>query len=171
MLRTDHDPRVTEDRSHLRPVTGLRALIGSGDAIALFVAPFAVLGVVSNIAFPHVFDLGGPPDLLLPVSIGLLVAGVATWGWSVALILTHVPRRRLITTGPFSVVKHPIYTSVALLVLPAFGFLLNTWLGAAIGIVMYIATRIYAPREEAQLAETFGPAWVEYRDGVRIRWL
>jgi hypothetical protein len=44
---------------------------------------------------------------------------------------------------------------VAVLVLPWLGFLLNTGLGAALGIVMYIATRKYAPKEEAVLAETF----------------
>lgn len=33
--------------------------------------------------------------------------------------------------------KHPLYTAVALLVLPWLGFLLNTWLGALVGVVPY----------------------------------
>jgi protein-S-isoprenylcysteine O-methyltransferase Ste14 len=34
------------------------------------------------------------------------------------------------------VVKHPLYTGVAFLVLPWLGFLFNSWLGAAIGVIL-----------------------------------
>jgi protein-S-isoprenylcysteine O-methyltransferase Ste14 len=88
--------------------------------------------------------------------------------WSVALILTRVPRHELITSGPFALVKHPIYTGVALLVVPCAGFLLDTWLGALLGAVMYVGTRVYAPDEEKELAKTFGAAWEAYCKTVRI---
>jgi protein-S-isoprenylcysteine O-methyltransferase Ste14 len=68
-------------------------------------------------------------------------------------------------------VKHPLYTAVALIVLPWIGFLLNTWLGALIGIVLYIGSRIYAPAEEASLSATFGAKWDEYCSAVKIPWL
>ena len=67
--------------------------------------------------------------------------------------------------------KHPLYTAVALLVLPWIGFLLNTWLGALIGIVLYVGSRIYAPAEEASLSETFGAKWDEYSSTVKMPWL
>jgi protein-S-isoprenylcysteine O-methyltransferase Ste14 len=54
----------------------------------------------------------------------------------VILILTKVSRAELITDGPYAVLNHPLYTTVALLVLPWLGFMLNTWLGAVIGVVM-----------------------------------
>ena len=73
--------------------------------------------------------------------------------------------------GPYAWVKHPIYTSVGLLVLPWLGFLLNTWVGAVIGIALYVASRRYAPTEEAVLAETFGAAWDRYTRTVRLPWL
>jgi protein-S-isoprenylcysteine O-methyltransferase Ste14 len=60
---------------------------------------------------------------------------------------------------------------VSLLVLPAIGFLLNTWLGAAIGLVMYLASRRYAPEEERQLASRFGDAWDAYRTSVALPWV
>jgi protein-S-isoprenylcysteine O-methyltransferase Ste14 len=76
----------------------------------------------------------------------------------------------LITTGPYAVVKHPLYTNVALLVLPWIGFLLNTWLGAAIGLVLYIRDRIVAPEVEAALSKTFGARWDAYCRTVKISW-
>jgi protein-S-isoprenylcysteine O-methyltransferase Ste14 len=68
-------------------------------------------------------------------------------------------------------VKHPLYTGVALLVLPWIGFLFNTWLGAVIGIFLYIGSRIFAPAEEAKLSKTLGAAWYEYCNDVKMPWL
>lgn len=149
----------------------IKTLIGSGDKIMLTTLPFLVVGLVLNFFFPSVFSVGGPPLFLVVISIVMLVAGVATWLWTVILILTKVPKGKLITNGPFAVVKHPLYTAIALLVIPAIGFLLNSWLGIVIGIVMYIAVKIYAPAEEKALAETFGPAWDDYSRKVLVPWL
>ena len=82
-----------------------------------------------------------------------------------------MPKGHLITTGPFALVKHPLYTSVSLLVLPSIGFLLDSWLGALIGIVMYVATRRFAPAEEEALSARFGARWDDYRATVKIPWL
>jgi protein-S-isoprenylcysteine O-methyltransferase Ste14 len=149
----------------------LKVLVGSGDRIGLFTLPFLVIGLILNVAYPSLFDLGGPMTALRVVTVAVLGAGVAIWAWSVALIVIKVPRGELITSGPYSVVKHPLYTSVALLVLPWLGFLFNTWLGALIGIVLYIGSRTFAPAEEAQLSETFGDAWEKYCTTVKIPWL
>jgi len=149
----------------------LKALVGSGDRIGLFTLPFLLAGVALNVAFPAAFAVGGPPPLLAWVSVVVLAVGVVVWAWSVVLILRDVPRGRLITSGPFAVVRHPLYTGVALLVLPWAGFLLNTWLGAALGIVLFAASRMFERREERALASQFGAAWDRYATGVKIAWL
>ena len=149
----------------------VKVLVGSGDRIGLLVAPFMVIGVILNILFPAWFSVGGPSAGLQAVSIVLLILGVIVWAWSVVLILTQVPQKKLITSGPYALVKHPLYTGVSLLVLPWLGFLLNTWLGLLLGIVLYVGARLYAPAEEAILAKAFGSAWEAYRKKVLIPWL
>lgn len=149
----------------------LTALVGSGDNIGLFTAPFLVIGVILNIMFPALFDVGGPSGTLRVVSIIMLIPGMTIWIWSVALILSKVPKNELITQGPYSFVKHPLYTGVPFLVLPWIGFLFNTWLGALIGIIMYVGSRIFAPEEEKMLSKTFGTSWQKYCDNVKIPWL
>jgi protein-S-isoprenylcysteine O-methyltransferase Ste14 len=67
--------------------------------------------------------------------------------------------------------KHPLYTSVGLLVLPGLGVLLGTWLGALIGVAVYVGSRLFAPAEEAQLRETFGLEWEAYVRTVKLPWL
>ena len=150
---------------------GLRGLIGSGDKIAGLVLPFVIVGVVLNLAFPATFEVGGPSEALRVVSIAVLIPGVTIWIWSAVLILTKVPRGELIESGPYALVKHPLYTAVALLVIPWVGFLLNTWLGVVIGLVLYVATRLFAPQEEAELAQTFGAKWDAYSAKVTLPWL
>jgi len=150
---------------------GIKTLVGSGDRIMLFTMPFVVLGVIANVMFPSHFDVGGPSSALEVIAIGLLALGVVIWAWSVLLILTKVPSKKLITTGPYAIVKHPLYTGVSLLVLPGAGYLLNTWLGVLIGVVMYVGSRIYSPEEEKRLSEMFGASWDEYHKKVKIPWL
>lgn len=142
--------------SRRRPGLRLRALIGCGDRIGAFVLPFALAGVAPNIAFPEEFSAGGPPPWLQAASAFVFVVGVV-WAWSVLLILTKVRAGEPVTTGPYLLVKHPVYTSVALLVLPWLGLVLNTWLGVLIGVALYGASGLFAPAEEADLAGRFGP--------------
>lgn len=149
----------------------VKMLVGSGDRIAQLIVPPAAVGVALNLVFPALFQVGGPPLPLRVVSWVLLVAGVVVWGWSVVLILTRVPRGELITTGPYAVVRHPLYTGVSLLVLPWLGLVLNTWLGVAIGLAMYLVARRCARAEESALAVRFGPAWERYRSSVAMPWL
>ena len=163
--------RTGVERSTPAERVSLKVLVGSGDRIGSLVLPFLVVGVVLNVLWPSVFSVGGPSDVLRAVSIVMLVPGVIIWIWSVVLILVKVPKNELITTGPFVLVKHPLYTGVAFLVLPWLGFLLDTWLGVVIGIVLYVGSRMYAPEEERALAKEFGQEWDEYSRHVKMPWL
>jgi protein-S-isoprenylcysteine O-methyltransferase Ste14 len=149
----------------------LKALIGSGDKIMLLALPFIIVGLALNVLVPSLFAVGGPPAALRVISIILLVPGVAIWMWSVVLILVRVPQGKLITSGPYALAKHPLYTSVALLVLPEAGLLCDTWLGIALGAVIYIGSRIHSPEEERDLSRKFGAEWEKYAAKVKMPWL
>jgi protein-S-isoprenylcysteine O-methyltransferase Ste14 len=163
-------------QASIAPTCGLqqlnvKALVGSGDRIGLATAPVLLAGVVLNVAHPSWFRVGGPVGSLRAISWMVVPVGILVWLWSVVLILTRVPRGELITGGPYAVVKHPLYTSVALLVLPWLGFLFNTLLGALVGTSLYLASRRFAPAEEAELAARFGPAWDTYCGRVKLPWV
>lgn len=149
----------------------VKQLVGSGDKIMLLAAPVLVLGLVLNIAYPLWFSVGGPPPWLWAISMVVLVPGVIIWLWSVYLILTRVPRGELVTGGPYALMKHPIYTGFALLVVPWFGFLLNSWLGVVVGMTIYLGCRRYGPEEEGELSSTFAADWDKYSRSVLLPWL
>ena len=149
----------------------VKLLVGSGDRIGLFTLPFLAIGLVLNFFDPSLFSVGGPPAALAVLSAAMLIPGVIGWIWSAALILLMVPKQQLITNGPFAVVKHPLYTSVGLLVLPSIGLLLDSWLGIVIGVALYVGSRMFSPAEEEALSREFGPAWDEYCSIVKLPWL
>lgn len=149
----------------------LKVLIGSGDKIVLLILPILLIGIIMNMLSPSFISVGGPPPALTAIFVLVLLAGIAVWVWSAISILIKVPRNELITTGPYSLVKHPLYTGVAFLVLPWLGFLLNSWLGLVIGCTLYLGSRIFSPEEEKILSQTFGPAWDTYCSKVKIPWL
>ncbi len=120
----------------------LKVLVGSGDRIMSLTAPFIVVGILANSLSPRIFRLGFGSGGLI-AGIVLLVVGVLVWFSSVALVLIDVPRKRLVTTGPFAVILHPMCTAVALLVLPGVGLILDIWVGAGIGAALYGASRIF----------------------------
>jgi hypothetical protein len=83
----------------------LKDLVGSGDRIVLLTLPFLIIGLILNIIFPSAFYVGGPSTVLKVISIIILIPGVTIWIWSVVLILTKVPKKELITNGPYSLVS------------------------------------------------------------------
>ena len=74
----------------------------------------------------------------------------------------------LVTTGPYSRVRHPIYLGLTLLAAGA-GLALGTWPTFVIvscGIVPTFAWR--AHREEVRLSRTFGERFAVYRQRTRM---
>ena len=149
----------------------LRSLVGSGGRIALVTMPVAVIALASWAMDPSRFALDASSTLVRAVAWIALAIGVVAWLWSVVLILKAVPAGQFITSGPFAVVKHPIYSSVGLLVLPAAGVLLGTWLGVVIGLGLYVGARLFAPGEESELKHRFGHRWQAYQERVLLPWL
>lgn len=149
----------------------LKILVGSGRKIGLFSLPFLITGLILNLLFPSFFSVGGPSPVLTCVSVIILIPGIIVWIWTIFLILTKISRKELITSGPYSIVKHPLYTGVALFVIPWIGILCNTWLGIFIGVIVYLGSRKYSPEEERILSKIFGENRENYCRTVAIKWL
>jgi len=148
----------------------IKNLVGAGDAIMGCTLPFALIGIILNVVYPQFFSmhLGLPGKILGGV---FLIAGVPLWLVSVVQVLTYVPRNKLITSGPYALVRHPLYVSVALLVIPGVGFVLDTWAAIALGIVLYLFSRIFSVREDKHLNDNFPGEYQSYRSKVLIPWL
>ena len=113
-----------------------------------------------------------PPGMLIA---SMLIAPASAWfAWRA---VTHLGKQwriqagvysdhELVRTGPYAVVRHPIYTSM-LGMLVATGLVQTWWPVLIAAVLIYIAgmeVRIRA--EEALLAARFGESFVRYRASV-----
>ncbi|WP_159941511.1 MULTISPECIES: isoprenylcysteine carboxylmethyltransferase family protein [unclassified Nocardiopsis] len=80
------------------------------------------------------------------------------------------PPSALVTSGPYAYVRNPMQTTIVALYLvlaPATG---NPWFLAGTGVAFGYGAGFAAWHEGGQLRRAFGPAWEDYRSGVRA-WL
>lgn len=112
----------------------------------------------------------GLPDWVrwLGVVIGFLCTLGIYWLFSsigAGITPTSATRKehRLVTSGPYRWVRHPLYT-VGTSMFVAFGMMADNWSIALLGILSFLAMAARTPKEEANLIEKFGD---EYRDYMK----
>lgn len=100
-------------------------------------------------------------------SVWLTTTAVKTLGKEWSLTARLVEGHKLATTGPYALVRHPIYTGMLGMLL-ATGLALSHWeaLLAAL-VVFFIGTTIRIRSEEKLLREAFGEQFESYARNVR----
>ncbi|MGI8437353.1 MAG: methyltransferase family protein, partial [Chthoniobacterales bacterium] len=99
---------------------------------------------------------------LMAASVWLVMAAVRTLGKNWSLAARVITDHELIATGPYAVVRHPIYTGM-LGMLIADGLVFGTWYSLLAGLAIYWAgAALRTRREEALLRGTFGAAYDDY---------
>lgn len=95
-------------------------------------------------------------------SVAFCAAAFRTLGKQWSLAARVLEGHNLVTEGPYSVVRNPIYTGMFGMLL-ATGLAVSHWLGLAIAIVVFaIGTFIRVRSEEKLLREAFGAEFDEY---------
>ena len=68
---------------------------------------------------------------------------------------------KLVTSGPYRWVRHPLYTIGSSLFL-AFGLMADNWFVILLGVFAFIGMALRTPKEEANLIAKFGNEYREY---------
>lgn len=99
---------------------------------------------------------------LAVVSVWMVVAAVSTLGKQWSFAARVVEGHRLVTEGPYRIVRNPIYTGM-LGMLVATGLATSHWIGLLLGLIVFlIGTLIRVHSEEKLLREEFGPEFEAY---------
>jgi protein-S-isoprenylcysteine O-methyltransferase Ste14 len=103
--------------------------------------------------------------VIVLAGFGLLLAGLLRLGPNLTPLPYPTPRATLIQTGPYRLVRHPMYAGGIAL---AYGwaFFVCGWLTVAYATVLLLFLDVKATREERWLTETF-PEYPEYQRRVR----
>lgn len=115
-------------------------------------------------ALPHYFDvaLALATSILAIASVWFCANAIRTLGKEWSLAARVVEGHKLVTQGPYSVVRNPIYTGMLGMLL-ATGLAVSHWVGLLVAVgVFAIGTIIRVRSEEKLLRETFGPEFESY---------
>jgi len=111
----------------------------------------------------------------------LFISGAGLQAWTLILLtlpvimgmpeVTRSMPGRLVTRGPFAVVRHPTYLSHTLMLLGLFLWTGVTALGIVTLIDAFAVNAMVIPLEERELSERFGKEYEEYCQKVPSRFL
>ena len=134
----------------------------------------AALLLVCTIAYllePSTVSWASFPFWMTVRWIGVIVAllGAFLMAWTLAVLgknLTDTVVARdnsvLITHGPYRFVRHPYYSTTALLMVSVFALTANGLIGAS-GLIVWLLLAVRTPKEEQVLIERFGKRYLTYR--------
>jgi protein-S-isoprenylcysteine O-methyltransferase Ste14 len=164
------DPELLERRKHVGPAAESRMA-------QKIIISFMIIGLIALLvfsAFDHRFAWSPPVpsyvslagDLLVALGflIDFLVLKENSYGASTIQI---VEDQRVIATGPYALVRHPMYAGV-LVMLIGIPLALGSWWGLA-GLALITPLLIWRLLDEENLLKTALPGYIDYVHGVRYR--
>jgi protein-S-isoprenylcysteine O-methyltransferase Ste14 len=137
-------------------------IVGQGGKIILFMLPSLIAAILVHIYLPRVAALPESISFIKPVGYVLLLPGLVLWGVAVIQLLTGFSKGRLVTTGAYSVVRNPIYSSATFFVFPAVALMTLIWVYLVPSVFLYVGVMIFIGKEEKQLTKAFGKEYEGY---------
>ena len=142
-----------------------------GSIVAIFI--FIWLGITAAFMAPHIVPsarIGLWPEPIFVTAMTLFWAGIALRLWAISTLgrffrtkVLVLDDHRLVTSGPYRVLRHPAYTG-SILTLAGLGLAFGNWLSALsafVCILLAFAWRILV--EEKALRARFGAAFELHR--------
>jgi protein-S-isoprenylcysteine O-methyltransferase Ste14 len=131
---------------------------------------YLIVWIVRRVWFTPIISLGKSFEIVMAVltmvlavsSVWFCTAAIRTLGEQWSLAARVVEGHKLVTEGPYSIVRNPIYTGMLGMLL-ATGLAVSHWIGLAIAIVVFgVGTTIRVRSEAALLREMFGEEFESY---------
>ena len=136
---------------------------------------YAIVWMVSRVWFTPIFAANRFTEIALSIlttilaiaSVWFCAAAIRTLGAQWSLAARVVEGHKLVTEGPYSVVRNPIYTGMLGMLL-ATGLAVSHWIGLVLAVIFFgIGTFIRVHSEEKLLCEMFGREFDDYKQRVR----
>jgi len=124
---------------------------------------FALTLAIDRITTPlfQITALSVPAAVIIGMT--LIIIGLLLYLLTLSALLRARRENQLITTGPYRLVRHPLYTIAIAFFCPGFCVMFRSWLVLTTVIAQAVALRIFIGREEQPLLATFGHAYEAYR--------
>jgi protein-S-isoprenylcysteine O-methyltransferase Ste14 len=163
------DPQLLERRVHGGPA----AETSSGQRLAMSLASAGFIAILVVSARDHRFGWSFVPtvgviggDLLIVIGYAIIffVFRANTFASSTIEIAAD---QHVVSTGPYAVVRHPMYAGAALYLI-GMPLALGSWWGL-LGLVLLVPAFVWRMFDEERLLAKSLPGYVEYRNTVKYR--
>jgi protein-S-isoprenylcysteine O-methyltransferase Ste14 len=164
-----HDPALLERRLKAGPKAEKEKgqKIVQGIAAIAFLADFLVPSFDHRFGWSHVPAYAAILGLLMMVT-GLVIAFCVAKANSYASAIIEVAEeQKVISTGPYSLVRHPLYSG-ALIILFGIPLALGSWWGLLVNVPL-VAGIIWRLLDEERFLLRNLPGYAEYRGTVKYR--
>ena len=138
-------------------------LFGCGPRLALICLPYIILSLSVMYKYQDFLNL-----TFLNVNFAKIIGfiwlgiGCTFWIYSAIYFLKYFKPGELITSGPFSLCRNPIYSSIIVFIIPSLALIFHSGLVFTISIVLYIGFKISIHGETIVLKRIFGEKYVAY---------
>jgi protein-S-isoprenylcysteine O-methyltransferase Ste14 len=140
---------------------------GVGPRIVALALPYGIVAGIATRIWPHVCRLRFIPGIvLITLAVVFLTAGLTMLLIAVISMNRAYNSDRLVTSGIFAVVRHPIYSAWIVLILPGLALLSRSWPLLLMPVVAYAVFKLTIHREDEYLQQRFGQAYLDYRSRV-----
>jgi protein-S-isoprenylcysteine O-methyltransferase Ste14 len=142
-------------------------LFGCGPKLALLCLPYIMLSLSVMYLYPEFLNLSFLN--IMPVkTAGFIWLGLGSifWIYSAIYFLKNFKPGELITTGPFSLCRNPIYSSIIVFIIPSMALIFHSGLLLTIAIVLYIGFKLSIHGETIVLRRIFGEKYEKYEESV-----
>ena len=138
---------------------------------------YFAFGLGIAIVLDRLLHLPAPSRAAVPIGQLALLAGLSlgTWAfWRLRVhrttISLHRPTTAIVSDGPYSFTRNPLYIANVLMYLGIALWLRNLWALIFLIPIVVLVDRTVIPKEEDYLERTFGETYINYKRSVR-RWL
>ena len=140
---------------------------GVGPRIVSLTLPYGIMAGIATRIWPNVCRLRIIPGVVLvkPAAV-FLAAGLTMLLIAVISMNRAYNSDRLVSSGIFAVVRHPIYSAWIVLIQPGLALLGRCWPLLLMPVVAYITFKLTIHQEDEYLQQRFGQAYLDYRSGV-----
>lgn len=145
----------------------------------LWMLIFILLGLCAHFLIPHarVFDISVPTwgafmgALILAIGWGIsLLASKIFAEEKTEIIPTSAKNTALVTRGPFTWSRNPMYLGLLLMMLGIAVYVGTLPMFAAVTMQFFILNFLFIPFEEEKMQRQFGEQYMQYKRSVR-RWV
>ena len=130
--------------------------------LATIAATFLLTGILTYLQ-PDIFCINFvSANTLRIVAITLIAVGLVIKFSSSRVPSSAFKNKELVTTGIFSYIRHPMYSSWILFITPGIALLFRSWLMIAASLVGYLSFKHLVKEEDEYLTRMFGQTYLDY---------